>query len=104
MIQGIGHELAAFLQAALAGNILYWIYCAIRVWRRILKHTLFWVSVEDVFYWIWTGIYLFLCIYRTSNGDIRWYFILGVCGGGLFTHNITNKISKKYIDKFKKRE
>lgn len=104
MILGIEKELSVFLQAALAGNLVYLAYCAIRIFRRIIKHNLFWVSLEDAVFWIATGFYLFSEIYQTSNGTIRWYFVLGVFAGGILTHHIILKITKKYVDKLKKKE
>lgn len=104
MILGIEKELSVFLQAALAGNLVYLAYCVIRVVRRIIKHNLFWISVEDALFWIVTGFFLFLKIYQTSNGTIRWYFVLGVLAGGIATHYFVFRITKKHIDKLKKRE
>lgn len=104
MILGIEKELSVFLQATLAGNLVYLVYCAIRVFRRIVKHNLFFVSLEDILYWIGTGLYLFVEIYYTSNGTIRWYFVVGVLLGGVITHCIIRKITKKYIAKRKKKE
>ena len=104
MILGIEKELSVFLQAVLAGNLVYLSYLAIRIFRRILKHNLLWISVEDAIFWIAAGFYLFLKIYQTSNGTIRWYFVLGVLVGGILTHCIISKITKKNIDKSKKRE
>lgn len=103
MIQGIEKEVAVFLQAALAGNLVYLVYSAVRIFRRILKHNLFWISVEDFIFWIGTGLYLFTEIYQTSNGSIRWYFVLGALLGGIITHCIIEKIRKKCIAKFKKK-
>lgn len=103
MILGIEKEVSVFLQAVLAGNLVYLVYTAIRVLRRIVKHNLFWVSVEDFIYWIGTGLYLFIEIYETSNGTIRWYFIVGVLTGSLITHLIIQKIMKKYVAKRKKK-
>ena len=104
MILGIEKELSIFIQAILAGNITYFVYTMLRVFRRILKHNLFWISLEDILYWIGTGLYLFICAYQSSNGSIRWYFVLGVLVGGILTHRIICKIPKKNIDKSKKRE
>lgn len=104
MILGIEKELSVFLQAALAGNLVYMVYLVVRIFRRIVKHNLFWISLEDALFWIATGFYLFSEIYQTSNGTIRWYFVLGVLVGGILTHHIILKITKKYIDKSKKRE
>ncbi len=103
MILGIEKELAVFLQAALAGNLVYLTYSVIRVVRRIIKHNLFFVSLEDLIFWIGTGIYLFTKIFQTSNGSIRWYFVIGVLTGGILTHIIICKITKKYIAKREKK-
>lgn len=104
MILGIGKELSVFLQAVLAGNLIYLVYALIRVMRRLWKHNLFFVSLEDLIFWIGTGIYLFVRIYQTSDGIIRWYFVIGVLLGGIVTHSIIFQISKKYIAKRRKKE
>ena len=104
MILGIEKEMSVFLQALLAGNLIYLVYCVLRVFRRMIKHNLFFVSLEDIFYWVATGLYLFVKIYQTSNGTIRWYFVVGVLLGGIITHSIIQKIVKKYIAKSQKRE
>ena len=102
MILGIEKELAVFLQAILSGNLVCLVYNALRVFRRILKHNLVWVSIEDFLFWIGTGFYLFFQIYRSSNGVIRWYFVIGVILGGILTYGVVDKILKKYIAKTKK--
>ena len=103
MILGIGKEVSVFLQALLAGNQVCLFYYAIRVFRRILKHKLFWISLEDILFWIGTAIYLFVRIYQTCNGSIRWYFVIGVFGGMLITYFIVEKIAKKYVARLLKK-
>lgn len=104
MILGVGKELSIFLQALLAGNLIYLVYTVIRVVRRLVKHNLFFISLEDLVFWIATGIYLFVKIYQTSNGSIRWYFVIGVLLGGILSHLIILQIRKKYLAKRQKRE
>lgn len=104
MILGVGKELSVFLQAVLAGNLIYLVYTVIRVVRRLVKHNLFFISLEDLIFWISTGIYLFVRIYQTSNGSIRWYFVIGVLLGGILTHLIISQIVKKYLAKWGKKE
>lgn len=103
MILGVEKELFVFLQAALAGNLVYLMYSVIRVLRRIVKHNLFFVSLEDVIFWLGTAIFLFVKLYQTCNGSIRWYFVIGVLIGGIFTHLIICKIIKIYIAKKQKK-
>lgn len=98
---GIGNEVSIFLSACLAGNLVCLIYCAIRLFRRIIRHTLFWISVEDLIFWVAVGLYLFTEMYRTCSGNIRWYFVLGVLLGGISTLWLVQKC-KKVIDKLRK--
>lgn len=104
MILGIEQEVFIFLQAVLAGNQICLVYNAIRVLRRIFRHNLFWISFEDLVFWIGTGIYLFAKIFQTCNGSVRWYFVVGVLAGGFFTYLFIQKIVKKYVAKIKKKE
>lgn len=99
MILGIEKEVSVFLQAILAGNLLYLVYCAICVFRRIIRHSLLCVSLEDMIFWLGAGLYIFSKIDQTSDGNIRWYFVLGVLCGAVVTHCIIQKIRKKCIAK-----
>ena len=92
---GITNELSIFVSACLMGNLVCLAYYAIRVFRRLVRHTLLWISIEDFIFWISAAIYLFLEMYRTCAGSIRWYFVLGVLAGGILTICIVKKIVDK---------
>ena len=47
---GIGDEMSIFLQAMLAGNIVILVYTCIRIFRRLIRHSLFFISLEDFFF------------------------------------------------------
>lgn len=97
----IGEEVSIVLQAFLSGNIVYLSYSAIRILRRLIRHSLFFVSLEDFLFWIGTGLYLFLEMFNTSDGSIRWYFVLGVVVGSLFAALLekTSQKSRKNLQK-----
>lgn len=99
---GIGEEISIFLQAFLTGSIVFFSYNCIRVIRRIVKHNLFFVSVEDFLFWGSTSIYLFVEMYRTSDGRIRWFFVIGAVVGLLAMYGVTVPFRKLYR-KFQKR-
>ncbi len=99
---GINREATIFISACLTGNLLYLAYCALYVLRKLIRHSEFWVSMEDMFYWILAGVYLFIEIYRTCNGSIRWYFVVGVLLGAILTAAIIRKFLKKVIAKSKR--
>lgn len=98
---GIENEVDVFISACLAGNLICLVYYAVRIFRRIIKHSVFLISMEDLLFWTVIGLYLFSEIYRTCSGNIRWYFVLGVLIGGGTTLLIMEKL-KKIIDKTNK--
>ena len=96
---GIANELSIFVSACLSGNLICLIYYALRVIRRLVKHSLLWISIEDLIFWIGAAVYLFMEMYRTCAGSIRWYFVLGVVAGGVATVGIIHKFIKKLLIK-----
>lgn len=99
---GIEKELVVFGVSFLNGITIAAIYGAIRIFRRMIRHNLFWISLEDVSFWLFSAIFLFTEMYRVCAGSIRWYYVIGVILGGCITCIIVQKVLKKYIDKCKK--
>lgn len=94
--------MTAFLTALLTGMIVGCAYMCIRKLRRVIRHSLTAVAVEDGLYWICTAIYIFVQIYLTSSGSIRWYFVIGTALGllvflliGRLFHKIEDGLYKK---------
>ncbi len=104
MILGIEKELAIFLQAILAGNLLYLLYYLLYLFRKLIRHNGFWISAEDLLYWIFVGVYVFLEMQQACNGMLRWYFVVGLLGGSFITWIFVRKFLGKHIDKSKKTE
>lgn len=75
---GIGKELFIFLLAVLAGAIVRLAYRCISCLREVVHHAYWVIELEDLIYWIGTAIFLFVQIYYTSSGSVRWYFVLGI--------------------------
>ena len=101
---GIHEEMMVFLIAVVSGAIVRLAYQCIRCFRRIVEHDLAAVSLEDMIFWLGSAVYMFVQIYHTSDGSIRWYFVLGVALGTIFmtvflrgVQNLSEKIygSKK---------
>lgn len=103
---GIGEEAGIFLQAMLAGIAVIGAYQCLRVLRRIVKHGLFAITIEDFLFWTGTALYLFVQIYYTSDGSIRWFFVLGVAFGMILFSaviQIVKKIWRKLYGKIYKK-
>ena len=99
---GIQEEITVFVSACLSGIVVCAVYNAIRIFRRLLAHSLIWISIEDLLYWIWVGLYLFSEIQRTCSGRIRWYYAIGVALGGVLSGIPIENFIKKRIDKSSK--
>lgn len=78
---GIQREIIAFLMAVLSGGIVRLVYRGLSCFRQIIHHKHWVVELEDLFYWIGMAVFLFVQIYHISNGEIRWYIILGLAAG-----------------------
>lgn len=93
-MQGLRTEMVAFLTAFLTGMIVACAYLCIRKLRRVVPHSLTVIAVEDGLYWTGTAVYIFIQIYSTSSGSIRWYFVIGA-GLGLLVFLLLGRILQK---------
>lgn len=75
---GIGKEVFIFLLAILSGAIVRLAYRCISCLRKVIHHVPWVIEIEDLIYWVGTAVFLFVQIYYTSSGSVRWYFILGI--------------------------
>ncbi|WP_164690039.1 spore cortex biosynthesis protein YabQ [Luxibacter massiliensis] len=101
MMLGIGKEAFIFVYAALSGIVVLLSYQALRVFRRLIRHHIVLINLEDFLYWVAVSIYLFWQMYKTTYGSIRWFFVLGVVCGILFSNFILSA-AKKLFRKIKK--
>ena len=102
---GIREEFIVFVLAVLSGAIVRLVYKCISSFREIVRHSLVAIGAEDFLFWLGSALYLFVQIYHTSDGSIRWYFILGVVLGAVlaaFLIRQAEKIHKKMDARSKK--
>ena len=91
---GIQEEFMVFLAAVLSGGIIRLVYRCISCFRQIVRHNLTVIGIEDLIFWIGTAVYLFVQIYHTSSGSVRWYYILGVVVGACLMSWLLQKVKK----------
>ena len=66
-------EIMIFFSAVLSGAGLRAVYRGIGCVREWIPHRAAVIELEDLLYWLAAALYLFVQIYHTSNGSIRWY-------------------------------
>ena len=76
------------LSCVIAGICITIAYDVLRIFRRVCRHNIFWVAVEDLIFWMGAAIFLFYVLYETNDGVIRWFSVVGAAIGMLVYKNI----------------
>lgn len=79
--ESIYHEIRFLLHSFLLGMIITFVYDNIRVLRRVIRHNTFFVSIEDLIFWIGVAISVFLLQHRENEGVFRWFSVVGAFWG-----------------------
>lgn len=98
MSEGIVFELQFFFQAFLWGILMMILYDGLRLFRRLVSHSVLAVAIEDILYWIVCGLLIFRMLYLENSGAIRGFAILAVVLGMLLYlqfEKFLRKIRKK---------
>lgn len=73
------------LHAMRMGVVISFLYDILRIYRRLFPHGLFWVSVEDLIFWIYCSAEVFFLMHREGNGNLRWFAVMGaMLGMGIY--------------------
>jgi hypothetical protein len=87
-------------------------YDLLRLWRWFIHHNIIWIWIEDIFYWSFMSVPVFIMFYKMIDGVLRWYGIMGMLVGGiLYEWGISipirrglSKILKKLTKKWQKKD
>lgn len=93
-------ELLFFLKLFLSGIFLTILYDCLRISRNIVPHGRFFIDFEDLIYWSFAGLFLFLVIYMENDGRIRIYAFVGVIAGAALYHLTISRWIVKYLSLF----
>ena len=69
------------IHALLAGIVVTFSYDLLRIFRRVIPHKNFVVSLEDILFWVYCGIGVFLLMYYEGNQTLRWFAVCGALVG-----------------------
>ena len=90
MPPGMIQELQTFLMSAFWGMLVVFYYDFFRLLRGMFRHSTWMVAVEDLVFCLGTGCLLVAVFYAYSQGQIRFYVLLGIgCGGCLYNWGIS---------------
>lgn len=84
------------LHALFMGIFITFIYDLLRIFRRVVPHRGFFVSAEDLLFWIYCGEEVFLLMYHESDGTLRWFAVLGALTGMVLYRKLVSPFFVKY--------
>ena len=99
MNQNIIPELYFFIASLTVGVVLALLYDILRIFRRLLPHSLFFVSIEDFLFWFLAGIAAFYMTYVYNDGIIRLYAIVGMLLAVVLYHIIFSRFIVRFCTK-----
>lgn len=85
MILSAHAQAELFLLTILLGGLMGLLYDGLRLFRRMMPHTRFWVQVEDALYWVVLALVVFSILLHKNAGELRFFIFLGL-GGGLLLY------------------
>lgn len=103
----LSNQITQFFIAVFAGALLDAIYEILRILRKVVRHHIVVVNIEDFIYWNFVGVFLYIVIFISNNGILRWFIIAAAVGGAYLFHmsighimvEIVSKILKFFINK-----
>lgn len=91
----IVNQARLFVLALLTGAGLLLLYDILRIFRRVVKHRMPALAIEDMIFWLFCAFWLFGFMYRQNNGIIRGFLIFGAfCGMVLYSITLSRWIVK----------
>lgn len=90
------NENVFLLYALLMGIFITFVYDILRIFRRIVPHGNLLISLEDIGFWIYCAVKVFVLMYHESNGTLRWFAVLGALAGMFAYKKLVSPFFVKY--------
>lgn len=93
----IFREMDFLLYTVIMGAVITAVYDIFRILRRVIKHNLFWISLEDIIFWVGCFIGIFYILYKENNGTLRWFAVMGAMLGMILYRLTIGQVAVKWI-------
>jgi len=91
------NESEFLLHSLLMGVFITYVYDLLRIFRRVISHGAFLVSLEDFVFWVYCGVEVFLLMYHESDGTLRWFAVIGALAGMISYKKLVSPFFVKYV-------
>ena len=78
-----GNQTYLFIVFTIVGIIIGVLFDIFRILRKSFKTKDIVTYIEDILFWILTGIIILFSMYKFSNGELRFFMIIGIIMGTL---------------------
>lgn len=93
----VAWELQYMAVVVTTGIILAVLYDCIRIFRRLIFHGVFWMSVEDILFWMLASLVTFMVCFVEDAGNIRWFAVCGEILGACMYNCTVGPFFVKYV-------
>ena len=81
MSQSIVDEIMFLLDSFFLGAVITCVYDSFLILRRLIRHNMLLISLEDLVFWIACAVSVYYVLYEENNGILRWFAVVGACVG-----------------------
>lgn len=112
----IAEQTQVFIIFVIVGIIISFLFDIFRILRKVYKFSNMLIYMQDILFWLLTGIIILQAIFKFNSGDIRIFLFLGIFFGvfiyislfsiyvikiGSFILKLINTLIRKLINVFK---
>ena len=112
----IAEQTQIFIIFVIVGIIISFLFDIFRILRKVYKFSNMLIYMQDILFWLLTGIIILQAIFKFNSGDIRIFLFLGIFVGvfiyislfsiyvikiGSFILKLMNTLIRKLINVFK---
>ena len=81
MSEAILQELRFLLVSAAFGIFGGLAYDGLRIFRRLVRHGVWWVALEDLLFCMAASLAVFAMVFMENDGSVRFFFLLRTAAG-----------------------
>lgn len=86
-----------FAAGAAVGAFFMSVYDGLRLFRFLVPHHSLAVGIEDLLFWIWTGLFTFAFLYRVNDGAVRFYIVGSILGAMILYDRVVSRNLRKLL-------
>lgn len=77
----MGREMVLLAHSCWCGTLLLFFYDCLRIFRNVIPHKSWVVSLEDLLFGTGSGLWLCVQVFQVNSGSLRSYFLAGAAAG-----------------------